>query len=288
MEQDEGVGGFFWGGTEEVNVSIWAETADDGGAGWGVKELALGADRDRAVVGHADASLLAPDVGPPGTVGIGPEDGAFFSVGLWLGLERGLAEFAVNFVLVGVGHQLVEQVIGPNQFHDLVGRQEGDEAFLPVVVTAFDFAFGLRGWGIEQLDAIEVEGRAELGEGVGVVGVEEGVIVHIKRQGQAVGLEDAGQKIEVRQQCFARVEAGSGVEAGGVIQDVQQRLLVRAAGPPGVRAGVVLPEGAVVAGLPTFDGLGSGFVAGIPPRSSKTSTMSGGARRRFISCSRAG
>ena len=103
MEQDEGFGAFVRGGTEEVNVSIWAETADDGGAGWGVKELALGADRDRAVVGHADASLLAPDVGPPGTVGIGPEDGAFFSVGLWLGLERGLAEFAVNFMLVAWG-----------------------------------------------------------------------------------------------------------------------------------------------------------------------------------------
>jgi len=36
------------------------------------------------------------------------------------------------------------------------------------------------------LDAVEVEGRAELGERVGVVGVEEGVEVHIQGQGQAV------------------------------------------------------------------------------------------------------
>ena len=47
-----------------------------------------------------------------------------------------------------------------------------------VVTTAFDFTFGLRCLGIEQLDAVEVEGRTELGEVVGVVGVEEGVVVH--------------------------------------------------------------------------------------------------------------
>ena len=102
-----------------------------------------------------------------------------------------------------------------------------------------------------------------MGEGVGVVGVEEGVVVHIKGQGQAVGLEDAGEEVEVGQEGFAGVEACAGVEARGVVEDFQQDLFVGTAGQPGVRGGVVLPEGAVVAGLPAFDGFGGGFVAGV-------------------------
>jgi hypothetical protein len=263
VEQDDGFGGFVWSGAEVVDVTIWAETADDVGAGWGVHGLALRADGDFAVVTDADAGLLAPDVGPPRAVGIGLEDGTFFGEGLLVGGVGCLAEFAVDFVLVGVGDELVEQMVRPDQFHDAVSGQEGNESFLPVVVTAFDFAFGLGRWGVEQLDAVEVEGRAELGEGVGVVGVEEGVVVHIKGQGQAVGLEDAGKEVEVGQEGFAGVEACAGVETGGVVEDFQQDLFVGTAGQPGVRGGIVLPAGPVIAGLPAFDGLGSGFGASV-------------------------
>ncbi len=108
-----------------------------------------------------------------------------------------------------------------------------------------------------------MEGLAQLREGVGVVGVEEGVVVDVDGQGQAVRLEDAGPEVEVGQEGFARVEAGAGVEAGGVVEDVQGDLLVGAVGQPGVWAGVVLPQGAVVAGLPAFDGFGRGFVPGV-------------------------
>jgi hypothetical protein len=103
----------------------------------------------------------------------------------------------MDFMLVSVGHELVEEVVGPDQFDDVVGGQEGDETFLAVVVAAFVFAFGLGRWGINQVDAIEVEGLAELGEGVGVVGVEKGMVVHIEDQGQTVGVEDTGVEIEV-------------------------------------------------------------------------------------------
>ena len=56
-----------------------------------------------------------------------------------------LAEFAMDFMLVGVGPEVVEPLVGPGEFGHAVGSQERDEAFLPVVVAAFDFAFGLRG-----------------------------------------------------------------------------------------------------------------------------------------------
>lgn len=223
----------------------------------------MGADGDFGVVADPQAGLLAPDAGPPGTRGRGAEGRAIFGEGLLVGLERGLAEFAVDFRLIGMGDELVEEGVGPDPFDDLVRRQERDEAFLPVVVAAFDFTFGLRRWGVEEVDAVEVESLTELGEGVGVVGVEEGVVVHVEGQGQAVGEEDAGEKIKVGQERFAGIEACAGVEAGGVDENVQQDLFMRAAGQPGVGAGVVLPEGAVVAGLPAFDGFGGGFVTGV-------------------------
>jgi hypothetical protein len=69
-----------------------------------------------------------------------------------------------------------------------------------------------------------------------------------------VGEEDAGEEIEMGQEGFAIVEAGTGIEAGGVVEDVEEDLLVGGAGEPGVGAGVVLPEGAEVADLPAFDG----------------------------------
>jgi hypothetical protein len=225
--------------------------------------MALIANGDFAVVADADAGLLAPDEGPPRAWRCRTDHGSFFGEGLLVGGVGRLAEFAVDFVLVGVRDELVEEVVGPDQFHDVVGGQEGNEAFLPVVVAAFDFAFGLRGGGVEEFDVVEVEGRAELGEGVGVVGIEEGVVVHIKGQGQAVGLENTGEKIEMGQEGFARVEPCAGVEPRGVVEDFQQDLFVGTAGQPSVRGGIVLPEGAVIAGLPAFDGFANGFVAGV-------------------------
>jgi hypothetical protein len=76
-------------------------------------------------------------------------------------------------------------------------------------------------------------------------------------------LQDAGKEVEVGQQGFGGIEACAGVEARGVVENVQENLFVGAARQPGVGRGVVLPEGAVVAGLPAFDGFGRGFVAGV-------------------------
>lgn len=119
------------------------------------------------------------------------------------------------------------------RFADALGGEQGDQAFLPVVVAAFDFAFGLGRGGVEQLDAIKVEGLAELGEGLGIVRVKERVIVHVERQRQAVGLKDAGEKIEVGEQGFGGREARAGVQPRGVIENVQEDLWV---GTPGSQA----------------------------------------------------
>ena len=263
MEEDDGLG-FGIGSVAEVEeVTVRSEAADDGTARGRVDAPALEGDRDLAIVAGPHAGLLAPDVGPPRTHGGHAQNGAFFGAGLGARGMRGEAQFAVDFMLVGVGQELVEQAVGSFQFQDAVGGQERGQAFLPVVVPAFDFAFGLGCRGGAQGDAVEVERGAELREGVGGVGVEEGVVVHVERQGQAVGLENAGEEVEMGQESFAVVKAGPGVVAGGVVQEVEQALLVGGVGEEGVGRGVVLPEGALIAGLPALDRFGSLFGTGV-------------------------
>ena len=120
--------------------------------------MSLGSDGDFPVVTDAHLGLLAPDEGPPRTMGIGAQDGSFFCEGLLLSGVGCLSQFTMDFVLIGVGDELVEQMVCPGEFDDLVGDQEGDEAFLPVVMAAFDFAFGLRGGGEAQCHALVILG----------------------------------------------------------------------------------------------------------------------------------
>jgi hypothetical protein len=164
MEQDDGLGLGIWGVAEVIDVAIGAQASADGGAGWSLNRLALGADRHFAVVADPDAGLLAPDKRPPGTRRDRTQDGAFIGEGLGPCGVRGGAQFAMDFVLVGVGQELVQPAVAPDEFADLIGGQERWEAFLPVVMAALDFAFGLRRWRIAQFDAIEVERLAQLRE----------------------------------------------------------------------------------------------------------------------------
>ena len=143
MEEDDGFGLWIWGLLEVIDVAVWAETTDDGGTWRGCNGKALGAGGDFAVVADADAGLLAPDKRPPRTSRGGPQDGMFFGECLGLGRLGGGAEFAVDFVLIGVDQELVEQPVGGFEFEDVIGGEQWREAFLPVVVAAFDFAFGV-------------------------------------------------------------------------------------------------------------------------------------------------
>jgi hypothetical protein len=103
----------------------------------------------------------------------------------------------VDFVFVGVGEEPLEQGVGGFEGEDVIGGEQGWEAFLPVVVAALDFAFGLGSGGVAQGDAVKVERLAELGEGVRGVGEKEGVVIHVEGEREAVGEEDAGKEIEV-------------------------------------------------------------------------------------------
>ena len=192
VEQDDGFG-FLIGGVAEIeDVTVGSEATDDFGTWRGVHGQALGADGDFAVIADTDAGLLAPDVGPPGAGWGGTEDGTVFSQSQGASGVWGDAQFAMDFVVVGVEEELVEQVVGSFDLEDVIGGQERGQAFLPVVMAAFDFAFGLGCWGEAQGDAIEVQSGSELGESIRDLGEEEGVVIDIEGQGQTGGQEDTG------------------------------------------------------------------------------------------------
>lgn len=134
---------------------------------------------------------------------------------------------------------------------------------MPIVMAAFDFTLGLGCWGEPEGDAVEVQGRAQLGQRVGRVGEENGVIIDVECQRQAVGLEGAGEKVEMCQQVFMSIETGAQIVTGGIVEDVEQGLLVGLVWQPGVGAGIILPERPQIAGLPAFNGFGNRFVTGV-------------------------
>ena len=84
MEENDRFGLWIWGVAQIIDVAIGAQATDDGGAGWSIQGLALGADGDFAIVADADAGLLAPDKGPPRTIRDGAQDGIFCGLGLGL------------------------------------------------------------------------------------------------------------------------------------------------------------------------------------------------------------
>ena len=70
------------------------------------------------------------------------------------------AQFPVDFVLVDMWHELIEELVGTFEFDDVICSQQGRQTYLPVVVTALDLAFGLGREG----DAIEVQAGTDLGD----------------------------------------------------------------------------------------------------------------------------
>jgi hypothetical protein len=121
VEQDEEVDFFFGGVTQVEDVAIGAPAADDRAPGRSVEALTVQAHGDFAVVADAHAGLLTPDIRPPRAGGHRTQDGALGVQGLLASVLGREAQFTVGFVLVDMGQQLIEQVIGPLEFEDTVG-----------------------------------------------------------------------------------------------------------------------------------------------------------------------
>jgi len=139
-------------------------------------------------------------------------------------------------------------------------------------MRALHLTLRLRGGGETEGDPVEVQRLAQLGEGLGIVGAEEAVVIDVKFQGQTITGERFGQQVEVSQQRFALVDPGAGEDAAAIVQDIEHGESVGAAREPAVGCGIQLPEFANAAALPAADwrrrtvvGLGMGQAVGDGP-----------------------
>ena len=102
MKEDEREGVFGGRRFEEEDVTVWEEAVDEAGAWRSVHGEAEVADGGSAVVADANGGAEAPEETPPRAGWSGAEFGAIFGDGLRAcGVGSG-AEFAVDFVGVGV------------------------------------------------------------------------------------------------------------------------------------------------------------------------------------------
>lgn len=122
------------------------------------------------------------------------EFGTFFGLSLIPGLVGGeLGGATAGFVIVPVELGF-EELVGWEIIGDFFVGQQGDQAFLEDLETAFDFAFGGGIWGDAMVGAQSGEGALELG--MGVQAVSGGAM---SKERKAIGIETSRQAIDFDQ-----------------------------------------------------------------------------------------
>jgi len=214
---------------------------------------ALGADRHAAVGADLECRADTPNIRPPRAARGGAQDGALFLLGEFPGSFRGHAQFAMGFVGVAMESQSVDVMVGGFDLGNLFAGEIGREPALPELVFALDFALGLRGWGIKEADVVELERPAELGQRVGILGEEDGVIIDVDLERSAVDQESGGEEIEIGEEEFSAIEFGADEHAATIVEHVEHRKVQRAGREPAMGRSVQLPEFADLGALPAAD-----------------------------------
>lgn len=143
--------------------------------------------------------------------------------------------------------------IGLIEVGDGFAGEVGGQALLPELVFALDLAFGLGGGSVTEGDAVEMQGPAELGQGLRLGAKEQTGIIDVEFQRQPVVEESGRQKIEVGQEQFTFVELGRGEEAAAVIEHVEHGKRAETPWEPSMRGGIQLPQFTDLTALPAFD-----------------------------------
>ena len=126
------------------------------------------------------------------------------------------------FVLIAVVEELCEQSVGGRQGGDLLGGEDGGEAFLPVIMEAFDLPLSLRSRSKAQGDIVEAQGGPELSEGFGSVGKKERVVIDVESQRYSAGPESTGKKVEMGEQGLSRVNLRVRNNPAMIVDDLKQ------------------------------------------------------------------
>jgi hypothetical protein len=250
-------GGFLFfirrGGQDRV-MAGGMEAQDHFSAARILEAVALGADWNTTIGADFDGGANAPNVRPPRTLGDGAQDGAFFFLSAVPGLLRSHAQFAVGFVGVAMEPQSVDVGVGVFDLGDVFTGEIGREPALPELVFALDFSLGLRRWGIKEANVVELESGTELGERVGILGEEHGVIIDVDLQRPAVSQERSGEEIQVGEQEFAVIDFGADEQATAIVEHIEHGKVQRAGGEPAMGRSVQLPQFADLGALPATDG----------------------------------
>jgi len=138
------------------------------------------------------------------------QHGTFFLFG---GVPSGLgfhAQLPVGFVLVAVAAHVANVRVGLVEVGDLLAGEAGGQPVLPELMFAFTLAPGLGRGRVTEAHAAEVERLGQLREGVGDMGEEEGMEVHVEFQRPALFQERGGEKIVIGQEGFTFVNPDFG------------------------------------------------------------------------------
>ena len=211
---------------------------------------ALWADGNAAVGTDFDGGANTPNIRPPRTSGGWAQDRSLFFLGAVPGLLRGHAQFAVDFVGIAMEAQSVDVRVGGFDLVDVFAGEKGWETALPELVLALDFSLGLRRWGIKEANVVELEGAAQLGERIGIVGEKHGMIIDVNLQGPAIDQESGRQEIQVGEQEFPVIDFGADEQAAAIVEHIEHGEVQRATGEPAMGRSVHLPEFADLGALP--------------------------------------
>ena len=226
------------------------ETEDDFGAGRFFQAHALRADGYAAIGAGFEDGAEAPNKGPPRATRGLAQDGALGPASAVPSLLRGHAQFAMGFLGVVMEPQLVDVRVGSFDLRDVFAGKIRREAALPELVLALDFPLGLGRWGIQETNVVKFERGPELGQGVGISGEENTVIIDVELQWAAISQESGGQKIEVGEQEFPVVDFGAHKHAAAIVEHIEHGEVQHTGGEPAMRRSIQLPEFADLGALP--------------------------------------
>ena len=136
------------------------------------------------------------------------------------------------------------------QFAHLFAGKIGWEAFLPELVFALDFAFGLGCGSIKEANVVELQCGAQLGESLRVLSEEDAMIIDIELEGPAIGQEGGRQEIQIGQEEFTVIDFGADEEAAAIVEHIEHGEVNGAEWEPTMRGGIQLPEFADLGALP--------------------------------------
>lgn len=211
---------------------------------------ALGPDGNATIGADLDRSAETPNIRPPGAARGRTQDGPLLLLGELPGLLRGHAQFAMGFVGVAMESQSIDVGVGGLDLSNVLTGEIGWESALPELVLALDFSFGLRRWGIQETNVVELECPAELGQRVGIFREKDGVIIDIDLQGASVAQECGGEEVQIGQEEFSTIEFGTDEEAAAIVEHIEHGEVQSAWGEPPMGRSVQLPEFADLGALP--------------------------------------